>query len=256
MELQEQFEHQGNWLFKRRGTLPLLLLLAGIIARVYAGRGIDQILPENPYIPDPYLLLCILVSILGLAIRAYTVGHAADRTSWRNTSGQVAETLNQTGIYSVVRHPLYVGNFLAWLGIALTVRSYWFVAIFSLVYWLYYERIMYAEERFLQRKFGDTFAGWAKHTPAFIPNFRLFVKSEHPFRWRKVLRQEKNGLAALFLIFSLLDLAEQFASGGSHYNYPLYGACIASILLYAILRYMKKKTCLLHDPIIPQPPLN
>jgi protein-S-isoprenylcysteine O-methyltransferase Ste14 len=253
MELQEQFEHQGNWLFKRRGTLPLLLLLAGIVARVYYSRDVTPLFDDTPFRIDGYIPICILVSLLGLAIRAYTVGHAADKTSGRNTSEQIAETLNQTGIYSIVRHPLYLGNFIAWLGIALSLRSYWFVAVFSLVYWIYYERIMFAEERFLQRKFGETFSEWARRTPAFIPDFRLFVRPENPFRWRKVLRQEKNGLAALFIIFSLFDLAGQLASGSSHYNYPLHGACIASILLYGILRYMKKKTHLLHDPVLPPP---
>ncbi|MGB8874133.1 MAG: hypothetical protein WCC75_12145, partial [Desulfobaccales bacterium] len=39
-------------------------------------------------------------------------------TSGRNTQGQVAETLNTTGIYSLVRNPLYLGNFLIWLGLS------------------------------------------------------------------------------------------------------------------------------------------
>ena len=73
-------------------------------------------------------------------------------TSGRNTSeGQVADTINQTGMYSMVRHPLYVGNFIMWLGIALFTASIWFVLLFIAVYWLYYERIMYAEEQFMRR---------------------------------------------------------------------------------------------------------
>ena len=32
-------------------------------------------------------------------------------TSGRNTHDQVADSLNTSGIYSIVRHPLYVGNF-------------------------------------------------------------------------------------------------------------------------------------------------
>jgi isoprenylcysteine carboxyl methyltransferase (ICMT) family protein YpbQ len=194
-----------------------------------------------------YIIGCIVICLIGLAIRIYTIGHAPDNTSGRNTAGQVAETLNQTGIYSIVRHPLYLGNFLMWLGIAFAVQNFWFVAVFVLLYWIYYERIMYAEEQFLRRKFGETFIEWAGRTPAFIPNFKLFVKPDVPFRWKKVLKQEKNGLAALFIIFSMFDIIVQLLQKSYNYNYVLYVICFITIILYCILRYLKKKTRLLND---------
>ena len=61
-----------------------------------------------------------------------------------------------------------------WLGAALLIANAWFVVVFILVYWVYYERIMYAEEQFLRRKFGTVYTDWAAHTPAFIPSFKHF----------------------------------------------------------------------------------
>ena len=144
-----------------------------------------------------YEYLCLAVSLSGTLVRIYTVGHTPVGTSGRNTANQVADVLNTTGIYSTVRHPLYLGNFLMWLGIALLTCNVGFVAVFVLAYWLYYERIMYAEEQFLRRKFGDTYLRWAERTPAFIPCLKRFRPTDLPFSWKKVIKKEKNGVFAL-----------------------------------------------------------
>ncbi|MDR0725962.1 MAG: isoprenylcysteine carboxylmethyltransferase family protein [Prevotellaceae bacterium] len=245
MNLEKQIESQGNWLFKHRGILPLIILAAGIVVFIYSKLDPSNLFYGEPPFADYYTLGCIFVSLLGLSIRIYTVGYTPDNTSGRNTSKQIADTLNRTGIYSIVRHPLYIGNFLMWLGIALLVQNFWFVTVFILLYWIYYERIIYAEERFLSHKFGEVFTEWATKTPAIIPNFKLFVKPNMPFRWKKVLRQEKNGQVALFIIFSLFDFIGQLVGKNSDYNYTLYIVCLISIILYFVLRYMKNKTQLL-----------
>ena len=246
MDLHRQIESQGNWLFKRRGILPLIILTAGIVVFIYSKSDAYSLFHSEPSFGDYYTLGCIFVTLLGLAVRVYTVGYTPDNTSGRNTAKQVADTLNMTGIYSTVRHPLYIGNFLMWLGIALVVQNFWFVAVFVLLYWIYYERIIYAEEQFLSRKFGETFTEWAAKTPAVIPNFRMFVKADMPFNWKKVLRQEKNGQVALFIIFSLFDFIGHLVQKNRDYNYTLYIVCLISIILYFVLRYMKNKTQLLN----------
>jgi protein-S-isoprenylcysteine O-methyltransferase Ste14 len=245
MDLQKQIELQGNWLFKHRGILPLIILVAGIIVFVYSQLDPSDIFYGEPSFINYYTSGCILISLIGQAVRIYTVGYSHDNTSGRNTAEQVADTLNRTGIYSIIRHPLYVGNFLMWLGIALVVQNIWFVTVFVLLYWIYYERIMYAEEQFLSRKFGAAFSEWAAETPAIIPDFKQFVKPDVPFGWKKVLRQEKNGQAALFIIFALFDVIGQLVRQSHNYNYVLYLVCLISIVLYFALRYMKNKTQLL-----------
>ncbi|MDR1183027.1 MAG: isoprenylcysteine carboxylmethyltransferase family protein [Bacteroidales bacterium] len=247
MDLHKQFEHQGSWLFKYRGILPLIILVAGIIVFINSRLDSSNFFYDKTLLMDYYIVFCIFICLIGLAIRVFTIGYAPDNTSGRNTSGQLADALNRTGMYSIVRHPLYVGNFIMWLGVALVVHNFWFVTIFILLYWIYYERIMYAEEQFLRRKFGETFTDWAARTPAFIPNFKLFVRPQTSFRWKKVLNQEKTGLAALFLIFSLFDLIEQLVRKSHDFNYVLHVICLITIILFCIVRYLKKKTRLLND---------
>jgi len=151
------------------------------------------------------------VSISGEIIRILTVGSAPRNTSGRNTAaGQVADTLNTTGIYSIVRHPLYVGNFFMWLGPVLFLRSVWFTVVFCLVYWLYYERIMFAEEQFLRRKFGDAYDKWSEKVKAFVPFHIHFIPSKLGFSVKNVLKREYNSIVNIFLIFAVLDLFRNF----------------------------------------------
>ena len=151
-------------------------------------------------------LLCLLISFIGFGIRVWTVGCAAIRTSGRNTRSQIADTLNTTGMYSLVRHPLYLGNFLMILGIVLFTRHLWLMLIYILLFVLYYERIIFTEEAFLKRKFGNDFIVWAKKTPAFIPKFKNYRPPAHKFNWKKALKTEYNGFAALLLSMFALEL--------------------------------------------------
>jgi protein-S-isoprenylcysteine O-methyltransferase Ste14 len=248
MALQEELEEQGKWLFKYRSTLPLIILLVGAILYLRT-----EIYPETFALEETsyeiyFETLCLIISLFGLTIRAYTVGHTPKNTSGRNTDeGQVADTLNTTGIYSMVRHPLYLGNFFMWLGPAMLTGQFWFVVAFCFFYWIYYERIMFAEEQFLRRKFQLRYTEWAENVPAFLPRFGNFVKPGLPFSWKKVIKKEKNGLLAVFLIFFAFDIAGDLIENETHLNYFLIGGCIISLLSYVVLKYLKSQTTVLDE---------
>jgi protein-S-isoprenylcysteine O-methyltransferase Ste14 len=249
MALREEFEKQGVWLFKYRGNLPIIILVLGYALYIY-----------KEYYPEAYFLqgddlameacyewLCLAICFSGLVIRAYTVGHTPRFTSGRNTDEQVAETLNSTGLYSILRHPLYLGNFLMWLGVGMLTGHIWFIVAFILFYWLYYERIMYAEEQFLTRKFGQNYTDWAEGVPSFIPSFKNFKKPSLRFSWKKVMKKEKNGLFAMFLLFALFDMSGEYVHGTTDYNMFLVYGCIATGVAYIILKFLKKKTSVLDE---------
>lgn len=247
MALQEEIEKQGIWLFKYRGVLPLFVLMIGtamyLRTEIYPG---TFILEETPY-EVYYEFGCLIISLIGLTIRVYTVGYTPKNTSGRNTHEQIADTLNTTGSYSIVRHPLYLGNFFMWLGPAVITGNVWFIIAFILFFWIYYERIMFAEEQFLTRKFGEAYTAWARDVPAFLPKFKRFKKQQLAFSWKKVFRQEKNGLAAIFLIFTIFDVSGELIENETEYNYLLITCGIITVLMYAVLKYLKRRTNLLAD---------
>lgn len=248
MALQEEFESHGNWLFRYRSYLPLVIILIGwarYLRRVVHPEEFPLFFSE---FESMYFAVGIGVGLLGLLVRVYTVGYSPRNTSGRNTKeGQVADTLNQTGIYSLVRHPLYVGNFLMWLGPALVTVDLWFIISFCLLYWVYYERIMYAEEQFLRRKFGNEYLVWSAKVPAFLPNFRKFTPPQISFSWKKVFKKEKNGLSALFLIFFLFDASVLFLNPAHVPSITLSILCVGCGFLYLVLKILKTKTSLLAE---------
>lgn len=247
MVLQTELERQGNWLFRRRSLLPLALLplgLGSLIVTLSEHSSASTALLAHWHL---YEWCCLAVGMAGVWVRAYTVGFTPEGTSGRNTACQVADSLNTTGIYSMLRHPLYVGNFLMWLSVALLTCNAGFVAAFVLAYWLYYERIMYAEEQFLTRKFGEAYTCWAQRTPAIVPCLRRFKRSPLPFSWKKVLKKEKNGVFALLLLFSLFDAITATLTGRIELNTPLLALSAASGIAYLALKYLKRRTTLLDE---------
>ena len=243
MALQEEFKTQGDYLFKNRSKLPLLIPVVALCVfgyMEYTETGMEQ---EDFFIDTSYLYL--LVSLFGLFIRIVTVGFTLKNTSGRNTNdGQLADELNTTGIYSIVRHPLYLGNFFMWLGLGLMTENFWFIICFILAYFVYYERIMYAEESFLRKKFGNQYLDWAAKTPAIIPSFKNYVQPNLHFSWRKILKKEKNGFAAVFLLFWFFEtLGESLETRQLSLYLDFWSIAAAiSLIIYLILKYIKKKT--------------
>jgi protein-S-isoprenylcysteine O-methyltransferase Ste14 len=237
MALVHEFERSGNWLFKRRSWLPVLMVASGLLVMYYVNR-------QGILFDSTEEIIFLSVSLYGELIRILTVGFAPGNTSGRNTSyGQIADEINVSGIYSLVRHPLYVGNYFMWLGPALFLRSEWFVIVFTLVYWLYYERIMFAEEQFLRKKFGEAYDKWSETVRAILPVFKNYIPPRLSFSILTVFRREYNSFINIFVIFSALDLARNYFISGRISVTPFWGWLTGgALLIWIILRTIHKKT--------------
>lgn len=242
MGMREEFEAAGNWLFRRRSYLPLLLFPMLLLAAGSTGSA-----PVYPGTNVVWEAVCVTIALGGLALRVATVGFVPKDTSQRNTGRPQAEALNTTGLYSVVRHPLYLGNYLMWVGVALFPRAWWAPVIVSLVFWLYYERIMFAEEEFLRRRFGAVYAAWAASTPAFVPRPHNWRAPAERFSWLTVLRREHSSLLALIASLSALEVVSEHAATGRVVLGPLWGtALVITVALCVGVRALKHRTRLLH----------
>ena len=202
MTLERRLPLEGNWLFRWRSFLPLVMVGGALVAQV------PLPIPERDSLPgDLTELVGLAISFLGLIGRCITVGHTPARTSGRNTVTQIADSLNTTGVYSVVRHPLYVANFLIGLGLAVFTLNPWFVVAYTLTFWLYYERIMLAEEAFLRSRFGAEFDDWASSTPPFIPKLNRYTKPSLSFSLKNVLKREYNTVLQIVVVAFILEVA-------------------------------------------------
>jgi len=242
MTLREKLERQGNWLFRYRSYLPILILLIILLEMR------DFTYPYNDHTWDQrWELFCLSIAFMGLAIRLYTIGHVPKGTSGRNTKKQVADVLNTTGIYSVVRNPLYLGNFFMWFAAGLFIREWWVSILIITVFYIYHERIVFAEEEFLRQKFGENYIKWASVTPAFVPNFKLWKSSNMEFSVKTVLRREYHGFFGIIITFALLEAVGNYSVMGNFHLDLMWQFIVAGGFgIYFILRILSNCTKVLY----------
>jgi hypothetical protein len=123
------------------------------------------------------LLIGLPVSVLGLLLRGWAAGHLAKNT-----------TLTESGPYSYLRNPLYVGTLTVAAGLVIAARRWELAVLFAAVFGLVYLPVIQNEESHLRKLFAS-FAQYAREVPALIPkpgpqrgdrrfSFRLYWRNE------------------------------------------------------------------------------
>lgn len=248
MSLYNSMVKSGHFFFRWRSYIPLLLLPLLMIA-FEESTYVEEAIGDD--FEDLVVFVCFIVSLIGLAIRCFTVGFIPGSTSGRNTTEQRADHLNTTGMYSIVRNPLYLGNFVIILGVMLSIKVWWLVLIFSLVFFIYMERIILAEEKFLHEKFGEQYDTWREKTPVIIPRFKQWNAPEMEFSWKTVLKREYPGLLAIGTAFLITEVVTDLLIEKEDFYYWLKDDAIWPIMFGVILiisltlRTLKKHTNLL-----------
>ncbi len=242
MTLERRLPAEGNWLFRWRSFLPLVMVGGALLAQLPIPH------PDHDSLAaDSFKIAGLFVSFLGLLVRAFTVGHTPARTSGRNTVTQIADSLNTTGVYSLVRHPLYFANFLIGLGLAVFTLNPWFVGIYTLTFWLYYERIMLAEEAFLKAQFSYQFDAWAARTPPFCPRLSGYVKPSLQFSLRNVLKREYNTVLQIVVVAFILEVTgDALQSHQLRFSTGWIVFLGAGSATWFVLRMLKRHTRVLH----------
>lgn len=250
--LKDTMSRRGRWLFVNRSYVPILFL--PVVALVLAEERLAGLLSR--YVSFEFTGLweyvwdgtCVALAMTGVLIRAIAGGYAAKGTSGGNTRrGQRASELNTTGLYSLVRNPLYLGNLVLSMGVLLTIRSWELLAILCLAFLLYYERIIAAEETFLEEKFGRPYREWAASTPCLWPRLTGWRSPPRGFSWRRVMRSEYQSIFGVVTTVSAIKLARDYFQGRPFEVDPVYGIPFAAaVAFYVIMRTIKKRTKLLN----------
>jgi protein-S-isoprenylcysteine O-methyltransferase Ste14 len=243
--LQRELVRQGNWLFRWRSYLPFLILPLAITS-FRSSTWVNEAFGNS--FEEAWDIVCYALALIGLALRVATVGFVPRGTSGRNAVKQNAEVLNTTGMYSVVRHPLYFANFIVFVAFVLLFKSLLLVLLMGLAYFLYYERIMMAEEKFLDDKYGNRYRAWAAKTPAFFPRLSGFVRPALPFSWRSALLREFHTFFLISAAFAIVEMLEAMLLEGQSFaewlaDEPIWPAVfVFSLLTYLVVRTIKKNT--------------
>lgn len=177
-------------LFRNRGWLPLLFLAVPLLA---PGRSSGWQWAAGG-----------LLVALGEAVRL--AGVAAAGTVTRRRSRNV-QRLVTYGIFAWVRNPLYVGNFLAWMGFAVISGVFWFLPVAAIVFAIEYTLIVRYEEGVLESIFGDEYMAYKSRTPRWFPRPPA-VRERGEHDWAGAWKSEISTLlqyAALVLAFVLKE---------------------------------------------------
>ena len=233
----------GDFLFKYRGQIPVLLFLLVIpfiFKTDYSSFSQETIQKNN--------IISMIISFFGVLIRFYTVGKTPAGTSGRNRKKQIATKLNTQGVYSISRNPLYFGNYLIWLGISIYSLNTYFTILISVFFFIYYGKIIKTEEKYLLNKFGNTFLKWKNKTPRFFPSFNYYKVGEYSFSLKTVLKREYSSiLATIFSFFYIDSLINLKMNNNNLINKTLLVILLITIISTLILKTIKKNTTLLEQ---------
>lgn len=188
-----------RWVHRRRPILTAALVLAAPLHTLLAGERPVDLLDPRPHwrFVVPWLLM-----LFGVAIRIWGSGNLRKN-----------EEITRTGVYQLVRHPLYTGSLCGFLAFFLTVGDPVLgVALCAALVLLVYYPTMLGEEEYLQLKFPRQ-AEQRERLPRLVPN---------PLRLPAALRNDRFtvrssyhnlGLRSLW-IFVLLPLFLRLLSWG------------------------------------------
>jgi protein-S-isoprenylcysteine O-methyltransferase Ste14 len=87
-----------------------------------------------------------------------------------------ADRLVQEGPYALVRHPLYLGNWLIAFGLFIICRDAFLLAVGPLFVLGWYLKISAEEEKFLKERFGAEFEEYKRTVPRLFPSVRRICR--------------------------------------------------------------------------------
>ncbi|HET6564972.1 MAG TPA: isoprenylcysteine carboxylmethyltransferase family protein, partial [Xanthomonadales bacterium] len=109
--------------------------------------------------------------------------------------------LATTGAYSLVRHPLYLGNFLILVGFAIAGANWVVVLIVIFFFWFYYPAAIRYEDTKLERIFGDAWREWSANTPAMFPtSFGWKANADAEWNARQSLKRNGEFIISVYLL--------------------------------------------------------
>lgn len=229
----------GRFAFSYRDYLvPAALVIVLALTRPRAPFGSERL--------DLLLdVLGLLVAVTGQALRIAVIGFAYIQRGGVNKQ-MSAPHLVCEGFYAHCRNPMYVGDFLLFVGLSLIYNSAFVYLVVLPVVALVLLTMVQAEENYLRGRFGAEYAAYCQRVNRFIPRLRglrATTRGMH-FDWRRVLRKEYGtAFAWISVAFGLMAWERIVRLGWSAAEPQLWwllGAYLPIPLAYGIVRWLKK----------------
>ncbi|MFN7984853.1 MAG: isoprenylcysteine carboxylmethyltransferase family protein [Vicinamibacterales bacterium] len=189
------FVQVGGWLFRKRTSIPLPIVVALLLI---PPRAVDAGLTWLVYAG-------LAVVLLGEGIRFWGVHHIG---AISRTRSERLGPLIDSGPFAHVRNPLYIGNVLLWIGFALSAKLPWLAPVVFLLLALEYHAIVRWEETLLTSRMGAPYVDYLTRVPRWFPSISgsTTSKVDAAFSWKQTLYSERGTLIAIAAGYLLLAL--------------------------------------------------
>lgn len=129
---------------------------------------------------------------------------AATGQIWRIYAAGVIyknKQLATTGAYSLVRHPLYLGNFLILVGFAIAAGNWIVLGLVAFFFLFYYPAAIRYEDHKLEGIFGDNWRSWSQGTPGMFPtSLKWQANTEAEWNTRQSLLRNGELVYTLYMV--------------------------------------------------------
>ena len=182
----------GARLFRYRSYLPVPIVVIGLL------------FPGSQY--GATWSIGAWFIIIGEALRL--AGVAAAGTVTRRRSRNVKELVTW-GVFAMTRNPLYVGNFLVWIGFATMSGIQWFPIVAAILFGIEYTYIVAYEEGVLESTFGEEYLAYKAKVARWWPHIGArFAAGEH--NWGEAGWSERSTFMPYAALVVLLMLKERY----------------------------------------------
>src|SRR4051812_48917781 len=182
----------GAVLFRHRGWLPVPFLLVPLLAPGDA----DAM---------SWIIGLVLIAI-GEAVRLSGVAAAGTVTRRRSRTVQRLVTY---GVFAWMRNPLYVGNFLIWMGFTVASGVMWFLPVAIVLFAVEYTFIVRYEEGVLESIFGAEYLAYKQRTSRWFPR-PPGTDEEGEHNWAEAWRSEISTFLQYIVIGGLFVVKQHY----------------------------------------------
>ena len=176
----------GTWVrrFRRYIAVPVAALTL---------LGLRPLLPAgSPFFNELTDWLGIGIALFGQGLRGW---------AWGSNAPVGTPGVRTRGPYTLMRHPLYVGNLLIAWGLLLIFHNPWAYLCCGLSFVLLYQVVIVVEEQHMEARAGNSYRQYvASGVPRWVPDLRRLpeaVRTSVPFSWRLAGKKEYESVLGL-----------------------------------------------------------
>jgi len=181
------------------------LMMATAMALTFLVFQVPALYPASPRLDDGLNFIGVLLIMQGIFFRMAARGH-------KKRFSQQSKDLVTSGPYKIVRNPMYLGTYLIGAGCFVILWPWWFVPIYTIIFYRRFRIQIMSEEKLLKKMFGEVYDRYCLAVPRLFPD--LFGKTRTKMRdifpkqdlWTT---KEKRAIVPVLIVVMLMQTLKE-----------------------------------------------